>query len=51
LRRISNADFPRRVIVTNERVKEDTTMPDPIARKRLKKKMLDRWKNEGGSDI
>ena len=28
---------------------EDTTMPDPIARKRLKKKMLDRWENEGGS--
>jgi hypothetical protein len=27
---------------------EDTTMPDPIARKRLKKKMLDRWENEGG---
>ena len=25
-------------------------MPDPIARKRLKKKMLDRWENEGGSD-
>jgi hypothetical protein len=24
-------------------------MPDPIARKRLKKKMLDRWENEGGS--
>ena len=23
-------------------------MPDPIARKRLKKKMLDRWENEGG---
>ena len=28
--------------------KEDTTMPDPIARKRLKKKVLDRWENEGG---
>jgi hypothetical protein len=28
---------------------EDTAMPDPIARKRLKKKMLDRWENEGGS--
>jgi hypothetical protein len=27
---------------------EDITMPDPIARKRLKKKMLDRWENEGG---
>jgi hypothetical protein len=27
---------------------EDTTMPDPVARKRLKKKMLDRWENEGG---
>jgi hypothetical protein len=27
---------------------EDTAMPDPIARKRLKKKMLDRWENEGG---
>ena len=24
-------------------------MSDPIARKRLKKKMLDRWENEGGS--
>ena len=24
-------------------------MADPIARKRLKKKMLDRWENEGGS--
>jgi len=24
-------------------------MPDPIARKRLRKKMLDRWENEGGS--
>ena len=23
-------------------------MPDPIARKRLKKKMLERWENEGG---
>ena len=23
-------------------------MPDPIARERLKKKMLDRWENEGG---
>lgn len=23
-------------------------MPDPIARKRLKKKMLDQWENEGG---
>ena len=23
-------------------------MPDPLARKRLKKKMLDRWENEGG---
>jgi hypothetical protein len=23
-------------------------MPDAIARKRLKKKMLDRWENEGG---
>lgn len=23
-------------------------MLDPIARKRLKKKMLDRWENEGG---
>ncbi len=23
-------------------------MPDPIARKRLKEKMLDRWENEGG---
>lgn len=23
-------------------------MPDYIARKRLKKKMLDRWENEGG---
>jgi hypothetical protein len=23
-------------------------MNDPIARKRLKKKMLDRWENEGG---
>ena len=30
-------------------LKEDPTMPDPIARKRLKKKMLDRWENEGGS--
>ena len=24
-------------------------MPDPIARKRLKKKMVDQWENEGGS--
>ena len=24
-------------------------MPDPIARKRLKEKMLQRWENEGGS--
>ena len=24
-------------------------MPDPVARKRLKKKMLDRWENEGGA--
>ena len=23
-------------------------MPDPITRKRLKKRMLDRWENEGG---
>jgi hypothetical protein len=23
-------------------------MADPIARKRLKKKMIDRWENEGG---
>lgn len=23
-------------------------MPDPIAKKRLKKRMLDRWENEGG---
>ena len=23
-------------------------MPDPIARRRLKKRMLDRWENEGG---
>jgi hypothetical protein len=23
-------------------------MPDPVERKRLKKKMLDRWENEGG---
>lgn len=23
-------------------------MPDPIARERLKKKVLDRWENEGG---
>jgi hypothetical protein len=28
--------------------KEDRAMPDPIERKRLKKKMLDRWENEGG---
>jgi regulator of cell morphogenesis and NO signaling len=28
---------------------EDTTMPDPVARERLKKRMLDRWENEGGS--
>ena len=26
-------------------------MADPIARKRLKKKMLDRWENEGGSIV
>ncbi|HEY5885570.1 MAG TPA: hypothetical protein VIT88_12835 [Pyrinomonadaceae bacterium] len=26
-------------------------MPDPKARKRLKKKMLDRWENEGGSIV
>ena len=24
-------------------------MADPVARKRLKKKMLDRWENEGGT--
>ncbi len=24
-------------------------MPDRVARKRLKKKMLDRWENEGGA--
>jgi hypothetical protein len=24
-------------------------MPDPIARKRLKKRMLERWENEGGA--
>ena len=29
--------------------KEATTMADPVARKRLKKKMLDRWENEGGN--
>ncbi len=23
-------------------------MPDPVARRRLKRKMLDRWENEGG---
>ena len=23
-------------------------MPDPIERKRLKRKMIDRWENEGG---
>ena len=23
-------------------------MPDPVSRKRLKKRMLDRWENEGG---
>jgi len=32
-----------------DKCKEDRTMPDPTARKRLKKKMLDRWENEGGS--
>lgn len=26
-------------------------MPDPIARQRLKKKMLDRWENEGGAIV
>jgi hypothetical protein len=26
----------------------NTTMPNEIERKRLKKKMLDRWENEGG---
>ena len=26
-------------------------MPDPNARKRLKKKMLDRWENEGGKIV
>ena len=26
----------------------NTTMPDNIERKRLRKKMLDRWENEGG---
>ena len=26
----------------------NTTMPDNTERKRLKKKMLDRWENEGG---
>ena len=28
--------------------KGDKKMPDDNARKRLKKKMLDRWENEGG---
>ena len=26
----------------------NTTMPNEVERKRLKKKMLDRWENEGG---
>jgi hypothetical protein len=30
------------------REKGDKEMPDDNARKRLKKKMLDRWENEGG---
>jgi hypothetical protein len=29
-------------------IKEISTMPDRISRKRLKKKVLDRWENEGG---
>lgn len=28
--------------------REYTKMPDPTNRKRLKKRMLDRWENEGG---
>jgi hypothetical protein len=28
--------------------KENATIPEPIARKRLTRKMLDRWENEGG---
>jgi hypothetical protein len=32
----------------HEQIKEDMPMPDYVTRKRLKKKMLDRWENEGG---
>jgi hypothetical protein len=42
------ADFASRVDMKPMKSKEDTTMPDQIARKRLKKRMLDRWENEGG---
>jgi hypothetical protein len=40
--------FGNRRLEMKSRVRR-TTMPDPIARKRLKKKMLDRWENEGGA--
>jgi hypothetical protein len=35
-------------IMRHEQRKEDRAMPSYITRKRLKKKMLDRWENEGG---
>ena len=34
--------------LNDERIRRTTAMSDPIARKRLKKRMLDRWENEGG---
>lgn len=40
---------PTRVIRFRNKVEgEIEPVPDPIERKRLKKKMLDRWENEGG---
>ena len=42
------ADFATSIDLKRMKEYEDITMPDPIARKRLRKKMLDRWENEGG---
>ena len=46
---ISFSKFLPVLLVKRMKDSEDTTMPDPVARKRLKKRMLDRWENEGGS--
>ena len=32
----------------NINIRVDVTMPDPVSRMRLKKKVIDRWENEGG---